>query len=77
MHFSRLSDEEAREIRDAARDPAYRDMNRVEAELQERLAGRTPLERFDELVAWLGVLASLGARFEPSREVPRADVALL
>lgn len=42
MRFSKLSEEEAREILEAAADPAYREMNRYEARLGDELSGKSP-----------------------------------
>lgn len=78
MSFSTLSEQEAREIRRAAADPSYREMNRIEAELRRRSsAGKTPAERFEALIDWLRILQSLGVRFEPSRELPTSRISRL
>jgi len=77
MTFSRLSDEEAREIVAAAADPAYREIGRVEGTLDERNANRTPDERLQQLVNWLRFLEGLGVDLTPNREPTKANIALL
>jgi hypothetical protein len=77
MHFSRLTEEEAREIKAAAADPSYRQMNSMEAELGRQLAPRTPEENLQQLIVWLRFLEHLGVTFDPSRELPRTSISLL
>ncbi len=77
MRFSRLTDEAAQAMLTAAADPSYRDMNRAEAEMARRGADRTPLESFEQLIAWLDFLGRLTPGFSPSRDVAQADEFLL
>lgn len=77
MHFLRLSDEEADAMLRAAGDPAYREMNRIEADLAARHAAITPDEGLRQLVDWLRLLTRLGVKFEPNREPTVAHITLL
>jgi hypothetical protein len=73
----KLSKEEAGDmLADAAR-AAYRDMNRLDREIELRVAGKTPDENFAQLVLWLRVLAGYITDFAPDRTPPTTDVNLL
>lgn len=77
MHFSRLSNEEAREILSEVADPSYREMNHLESAFARTHIAQTPQENLERLFAWLKVLLSLGVKFEPSREPQQTRVDLL
>ncbi len=77
MPFSKLSPQEAQEILTAAGDPAYRAMNRAEAELARRCSSATPEENVLSLIGWLRALQRLGVVLEPSRELPATRISLL
>jgi hypothetical protein len=77
MHFSRLSNEEAREILSEVADPSYREMNRLESGFARTHSAQTPQENLEQLFAWLKVLLSLGVKLEPSRELQESRVDLL
>lgn len=74
--FSRLSENEVREIRANAADPRYRAMNAREQEYFIRYSGQTPAERFDDLLHWLRVMGRM-RRFEANREVLVNTICLL
>ena len=77
MHSSTLSDAEKAEMLAVAADPAYREMNRIEAELAARCAGKTPEENLAGLFLWLKALSILQPRFVPDRSLPRCEIVRL
>ncbi len=79
MSCSILSEQQARDMRAAAADPAYREMNEIEARYRKRLAdSMTPAERFDSFIDWMRTLQKLGVKFEPNREPsPDCRISLL